>query len=107
VALKVLLSDDAERDIEGIYRYVAEHDAVETADRLLVGLEQTCDALSEFPQRGDVPKELRTLGITEYRQVHLGPYRVIYRVMGRRVVVHCVLDGRRDMQVLLQRRLLR
>jgi toxin ParE1/3/4 len=50
---------------------------------------------------------LRGLGITEYREVHHDPYRIIYRVFERRVVVYCVLDGRRDMQSLLQMRLLR
>jgi len=32
---------------------------------------------------------------------------VIYQLIGRNVFVHCVLDGRRDMQSLLERRLLR
>jgi toxin ParE1/3/4 len=32
---------------------------------------------------------------------------VIYPIFGARVIVYCVLDGRRDMQSLLQRRLTR
>lgn len=107
MALKVLLTEDAERDIEDIYRYVAEYDSVENADRLLNGLEAACAGLSALPERGNVPKELRAIGIVEYREVHHGPYRVICRVTGRRGVVYCVLDGRRDMQELLHRRLLR
>lgn len=103
----VLLSEDAERDIEDIYRYVAQHDAVEKADRLLAALEETCFALSEFPERGNVPKELLPLGITEFREVHDKPYRAIYRIVGRQVIVYCVVDGRRDMQSLLHRRLIR
>ena len=35
------------------------------------------------------------------------PYRVICEVIGRDVYIHCVLDGRRDMQSLLERRLVR
>ena len=104
---KVLLSADAERDIEDIYRYVARHDAVEKADGLLVALEETCHSLSELPERGNTPKELQPLGMTEFREIRYKPYRVIYRIIGRRVVVYCVLDGRRDMQSLLQRRLMR
>ncbi|RPJ74031.1 MAG: type II toxin-antitoxin system RelE/ParE family toxin, partial [Desulfobacteraceae bacterium] len=34
------------------------------------------------------------------------PYRIIYRVMDKNVYVLLVVDGRRDMQSLLQRRLL-
>ena len=107
MTFEVLLSEDAERDIEDIYLFVARHDAVEKADRLLAALEDTCLGLSELPERGNVPKELEPLGITEFREVHYKPYRVIYRIIGQQVVVYCVLDGRRDMQSLLQRRLTR
>jgi len=104
---EVFLVEDAERDIEDIYRYIAEHDSIENAGRVVNALEQLCAKLAELPERGNVPKELRGLGITEYREVHHNPYRIIYRVFERRVVVYCVVDGRRDMQSLLQIRLLR
>ena len=104
---EVLLSEDAERDLEDIYRYVARRDTIDKADRLLVALEETCLGLSEFPERGNVPRELLPLGMTEFREVHYKPYRAIYRIIGRKVVVYCVLDGRRDMQSLLHRRLVR
>ena len=104
---KVLLSKEAERDIEDIHRYVAQHDALEKADRLLIALEEACRALAVLPGRGHVPKELQPLGMTEFREVHHKPYRVIYRIAGQRVIVYCVLDGRRDMQSLLLRRLVR
>jgi len=48
-----------------------------------------------------------SLGIAEFREVHYKPYRVIDRIFSARVVVYCVLDGTRDMQSLLQRRLTR
>jgi toxin ParE1/3/4 len=74
---------------------------------VLAGLERACFGLAEFPDRGNIPKELIVLGIREYREVHFKPYRIIYRVGRRRVVIYCVLDGRRDMLSLLQLRLLR
>jgi toxin ParE1/3/4 len=46
------------------------------------------------------------LRIKEYRQVFFKPYRLIYRVVARDVVVFVIADGRRDMQSLLARRLL-
>jgi toxin ParE1/3/4 len=61
---------------------------------------------SRFPERSSYPKELATLGIREYRQTLFRPYRMIYRVTGRRVVIYLIADGRRDMQSLLARRLL-
>ena len=107
MAFEVLMSEDAQRDIEDIYRYIASADAIEKAERVLQALEQICFALSEFPERGNVPKELHPLGMTEFREAHYKPYRVIYRISGQKVVIYCVVDGRRDMQSLLHRRLIR
>lgn len=104
---RVLLAEDAERNIEDIYRYIASHDTVGNADHVLTALEGACERLSKIPERSNTPKELAGLGITDYRETHYKPYRVIYRIMGRDVVVYCVVDGRRDMQTFLQRRLLR
>lgn len=76
--------------------------ANDVLDRLMVVVE----GLAQFPERGSYPKELMALGIKEYRQTALKPYRVIYRVIGRQVVIYLIIDGRRDMQSLLARRLL-
>jgi len=104
---RVRLADEAERDLVDIYQYVAAHDSKETADSLLDEIETLCAKLSSLPQRGHVPAELERVAVTTYREVHFKPYRVIYEVIGREVFVPCVLDGRRDMQSLLERRLLR
>lgn len=55
---------------------------------------------------GSVPKELEVLGIREFRPILLDPYRLIYRVIASKVVVLAIAYGRRDMQALLERRLL-
>jgi len=104
---RVLFAEDAERDIEDLYRFIAGRDGVETAERILAEIESACAGLEEFPGRGNVPKELAGLGISEYRELHHKPWRMIYRVMGTDVVVSCVIDGRRDMQAFLERRLIR
>ena len=70
-------------------------------------LESLCKRLSELPMRGHVPPELERIGVKSYREVHFKPYRVLCEVAGLEVYVHCVLDGRRDMQSLIERRLLR
>jgi toxin ParE1/3/4 len=107
MGLDVLLAREAERDIEDIWRYVAEQDSPEKADRLLAHLEELILGLAGLAERGNVPKELLALGIGEFREVHFKPYRVIYRHREGQVTVLCVLDGRRDMQSLMERRLLR
>ncbi len=103
---RIALSHAAERDLDEIYAYVAEHVSVQNADQLVGALLDACQALAHFPGRGNRPKELARLVDEEIREAHLGPYRIVYEIESRRVVILCVLDGRRDMQSLLQRRLL-
>ncbi len=104
---RVRLAEDAEQDLVDIYRYVATHDSAEKAAYVLEQLETLCARLANLPLRGHIPPELDRIGVTNYREVHFKPYRVIYEVIGQDVFVHCVLDGRRDMQSLLERRLVR
>lgn len=101
----VVLTEDAQRDLEELYDYTAEHDTPGKAAHILDRLEETLEKLSSFPERGAHPKELLALGIREYRQIFFKPYRMIYRIIERRVYVYLIVDGRRDMQRLLARRL--
>ena len=48
----------------------------------------------------------QSLGIRTFRQLVHSPYRIICRVIGQEAFVPVVADGRRDMQALLERRLL-
>jgi toxin ParE1/3/4 len=102
----VLLTRDAARDLNELYDYIALHDSPRKADHVLREIEKVFSMLSEFPERGVCPEELLSLGIREYREVFFKPYRIIYRVMEKNVYVLLIADGRRDMQSLLQRRLL-
>ena len=102
----VLLTNDAARDLNELYDYIAVHDSRRKADYVLEQIEKTFSTLSEFPERGVYPKELLKLGIREYREIFFKPYRIIYRVMDKNVYVLLIVDGRRDMQSMLQRRLL-
>lgn len=102
----VLLTDGAEQDLESIYDYIAEFDCRANADHVLDRLLEVVESLSTFPERGAYPKELIALGIRDYRQTAFKPYRVVYRVIGQKVYIYLIADGRRDMQSLLARRLL-
>lgn len=103
---EVLLTAGAERDLEEIYIYIAEFDSPARAEHVLDRLVEVVQGLGSFPQRGSHPRELLALGIREYRQAFFKPYRLIYRVIDRQVLVYVIADGRRNMQSLLARRLL-
>jgi len=104
---RVSLVESAERDLFELHLYVESNDSPERADALLDRLERTVASLEKMPERGHFPPELERIGIREYREIHFKPYRILYTIDGDTVIVHCILDGRRDMQSLLEHRLLR
>ena len=106
MAFTVLLTEDAAVDLEDIYSYISEHDSPQKADYVLDQLESKFVSLREMPERGVYPKELSKLGVRDYREIFFKPYRILYRIDGDNVYVYLIVDGRRDMQSLLQRRLL-
>ncbi|MEJ5262657.1 MAG: type II toxin-antitoxin system RelE/ParE family toxin [Ignavibacterium sp.] len=103
----IFILEDAEQDIFDIYRYILVNESKGRADKFFNSIYKKILSLSNQPNRGHCPKELRLLGIFEYFEIVLKPYRIIYRILNKKVFIYCVLDGRRDLQKLLQERLLR
>ena len=107
MSYKVYIIADAEQDILEIYDYISHSDSSEKAEYVYRSIEEKCLSLSELPNRGHFPPELERIGIYEYREIHFKPYRIIYQVIDEEVYIHCILDGRRELQALLEKRLLR
>ncbi|AFH50061.1 Plasmid stabilization system protein [Ignavibacterium album JCM 16511] len=104
---KIFVIEDAETDIFEIYRYIHLNESKSRADKFFQKIYEKILSLQKHPERGHPPKELKHLGIYEYLEIVLNPYRIIYRIINKKIFIYCVLDGRRDMQKLLQERLLR
>jgi len=102
----VFLTNDATHDLEELYEYITLHDVPGNADYVLTQIEKVFSSLSEAPDQGVFPKELLSLGIREFREVIFKPYRIIYSIRDSNVYILLIVDGRRDLQALLQRRIL-
>ena len=103
----LIVAPSAIGDMEAIYLYIARNAGQLTADSVQDGLEKRIAGLVIAPERGNIPKELLAMGSADYRELHFKPYRIFYRVSDSRVEVVAILDGRRDMTMLLQQRLTR
>jgi len=102
---KVHVVADAEQDLFEIYHYISASGSPLNAEKLLNKFEQQAIiSLEHMPERGHTPPELRRIGVYGYREIHLKVYRIIYEIIGYEVFVHCVLDGRRDLQDLLRQK---
>ncbi len=103
---EVRLTLGAERDLQILYRNIAERRSTAQAEALLDMILGAIETLEHFPDCGAAPNELAALGIRDYRQIVHLPYRIIYRVVDATVFISLIADGRRDMRALLERRLL-
>jgi len=104
---KVIIDPLAKLDLKEIFIFVAINDSIQSTNKLLDGLEKACYKLEKYPERGHIPTELRQTGIKNYLEIHYKPYRIIYEIEGKVVDIHSVIDGRRNIQEILNNRILR
>lgn len=98
----------AELDLRDIVAFVRIHEVPGRALRVLRQLRARATTLAASPDRGRwVPELDRELGTRICGEVLEGPWRIMYRVEGREVLVVRVIDGRRNVEDLLLRSLLR
>jgi len=101
---EVVWSQVALRDLERIVDFIAQ-DAEVNAAQTLDRLEGAARKLTSSPLRGRVVPELRALALTSLRELVVPPWRLVYRVGARRVLIIGVLDSRRDLELALLTRL--
>jgi toxin ParE1/3/4 len=102
---RVTTSALADEDIADIFEYISKNQSLERALLVLDTLEDLVASLSYLPMRGSrlVEVEIKSLG--DYRQLISWPFRLIYRIDGQTVFVVAILDGRRNVVSLLEKRL--
>jgi toxin ParE1/3/4 len=104
---EVFVTQDAEDDIFAIYNYISKNDGENSANYVFQNLKETCLRLISFLDRGHTPPELERINVFNYKEIHFKPYRIIYQIIEHKVYIHCVYDGRRDLQEVLENRLFR
>ena len=104
---RVIIVDEAEEDLAQLVGYIAHRDSLDHANLVLERLLKVWESLEPNPERGHFLPELLPLGTKEFREIHFKPYRIIYKVIQRDVLVQLIVDGRRGLQSLLELRLLR
>lgn len=93
-------------DLRRIIQSVGVHGGALIAEQLTDKLLTRIEALVEHPERCRVVPELLPHGLSMYRELLVRPYRVMFRVRERHVVILGIFDGRRDLDALLLERAL-
>ena len=101
---EVIWSNIAENDLKNIVEYIAD-DSPPNALKIFKSIKKKASSLYTFPERGRIVLELRDQGILQYRELVMSPWRILYRISGKRVLVLSVLDSRRNIEDVLLKRL--
>jgi addiction module RelE/StbE family toxin len=94
----------ARQDLLKLYRYIKADGSPETAKRLCETLSQACDSLPRNPKRGQNPSELEEFSEMLCRQIVIKNYRIIYQIFGKMVIIHGIIDGRRNIWETMRQR---
>jgi toxin ParE1/3/4 len=102
---KVQIPSSVIYDIQEIVDYIADEDAT-IALKILDRLESKINSLKEYPERGRVVPELLNQNIMEYHEIIETPWRIIYKIVDLNVFILTVIDGRRNVQDVLLKKLM-
>lgn len=69
-------------------------------------LSEICDSLSDNPERASTPAELKEINTFLCRQLVFKKYRIIYQIIGSVVIIHGIIDGRRNVKEVMRQRVM-
>jgi len=99
----VVWSNVAENDLKNIIGYIAD-DNPPYALKLFKNIKQKASSFYVFPERGRIVPELRDQGISQYRELVISPWRILYRISEKSAFVLSVLDSRQNIEDFLLKR---
>ena len=102
---EVMWSENAEKDLEKIVKYIAA-ESPQTARRALKNIKKHVADLYFYPEKCQIVPELYKQGITQYREVIVAPWRVLYRVSDKQIVILALFDSRQNIEDVLLSRLI-
>jgi toxin ParE1/3/4 len=76
-------------------------------ENLVNRIEIRLEELRRHPQKGRIIPELEKKSITDYRELIEGHYRIIYYIKDQNVFVLSIIDGRRNFEEVVVKKLMR
>jgi plasmid stabilization system protein ParE len=99
----VTWASTAENDLSKIITYLAQS-SPGNAFKILQKIKKDVSNLYYSPEKCRVVPELYDQGITQYRELIVSPWRIMYRISDSAVYVLSVLDSRQNIEDILLKR---
>lgn len=94
---EVIVSQFAEDDLNEIVEYYFSL-SPNYVENIVSEFETNILSLQQYPKRGRIVPELDRQGISQYRELMQGHYRIVYEISEDKVIVHTIIDGRRNFE---------
>lgn len=94
---EVIVSQFAEDDLNEIIEYYYSF-SQNYVEKVISEFEENVMSLKNHPKSGRVVPELEKQGIIQYRELIQGYYRIVYEISDDKVIVHTIIDGRRNFE---------
>jgi len=97
---EIIISDFAEDDLNEIADYYFSLNP-NYVEKIISEFEENVMSLQNHPKSGRIVPELERQGITQYRELIQDYYRIIYEISEKKVIVHTIIDGRRNFEEII------
>ena len=97
---EIIISEFAEDDLDEIAAYYFSR-SPDYVERIISAFEENVMSLQKHPKSGRIVPELERQGITKYRELIQEYYRIIYEISGNKIIVHTIIDGRRNFEEII------
>ena len=95
----------AREDVNEIIDYISNNN-LSYAMKLLDNIEEDVKKLDMFPERYRIVPELEKYGYLMYREIIIEYWRIIYKIENKYVYIMLIIDGRRNLEDLLLKKLI-
>lgn len=100
---EVLWTKGAKRDLILIVEYI-KRDNLSNAKKVFDKIKDKVSQLHHFPNRWRIVLELKEIGVNNYRELIIDRWRVIYKIVEKRIYIVSVIDSRQNIEDILFQR---
>ena len=93
----IIISEFAEEDLDEIAAYFFSR-SPNYVERIISEFEENVESLQKHPKSGRTVPELERQGITKYRELIQEYYRIVYEISSNKIIIHTIIDGRRNFE---------
>ena len=97
---EIIISEFAEADLDELAAYYYSR-SPKFVERIISEFEENVMSLQKNPKSGRIVPELERQGITKYRELIQEYYRIVYEISGNKIIIHTIIDGRRNFEEII------